>query len=117
MKNKILTGILLIFLSVSLFAQTPIFTSGMAITGFNSVNAPAGEPLVNTIDGTNNKFLDFDEFDGMGFSVDLGGLSRIATSIEVTTANDSPGRDPQTYEVFGSTNGIPAAPVDIDHRD
>jgi Bacterial lectin/Secretion system C-terminal sorting domain/N-terminal domain of BNR-repeat neuraminidase len=106
MKHKILFATLLSFFSFSLFGQTPIFAPGMTITGFNSVNSPGGEPVTNAIDGTTNKFLDFDEFDGMGFTVDLGGLSRTATSIEITTANDAPGRDPQTYEVFGSNNGV-----------
>ena len=57
------------------------------------------------LNGTSAKYLDFNGADGMGFTVDLGGESKIAQSIEITTANDSPDRDGGQYEVLGSTNG------------
>ena len=87
------------------FAQTPIFSPAMSITEFGSVNSPANEGVSKIIDGsTSTKYLDFNFNDGMGFTVDLGGNSKIATSISITTANDVPGRDPQNFTVFGSND-------------
>ena len=88
-------------------AQTAIFSPGLTTSHFGTVSHPGGERDEEAIDGDiNTKFLDFDEGDGMGFNVDLGGgVSEVAMAIEVTTANDAPGRDPLAYEVFGSAMG------------
>jgi len=88
-------------------AQTAIFNPTMTVSPFNIINAPAAEGVDKIIDGdANTKLLDFDENDGTGFTVDLGGASKIATSIEITTANDAEGRDPQDFEVLGSNDGV-----------
>ena len=88
-------------------AQTAIFNPTMTVTPFNVLNSPGGEGVDKIIDGdVNTKVLDFDETDGTGFIVDLGGASKVATSIEITTANDAEGRDPQDFEVFGSNDGV-----------
>lgn len=103
-----LNVVLLTFVfSVSIsWAQTPIFNSSMAISIFGDVNSPGGEQYGNIIDGNiNSKFLDFSANDGMGFTVNLGGASQAASSISITTANDSPSRDPKNYEVLGSNDG------------
>ncbi|OUR91874.1 hypothetical protein A9Q87_08715 [Flavobacteriales bacterium 34_180_T64] len=93
-------------------AQDPIFTPVMSITSFGTVDSPVGEDVTKIIDGnTNTKFLDFQLSDGIGFTVDLGGVSYVATSIEMTTANDFPERDPMQYEVFGSNDGSSFASV------
>jgi len=93
--------------SAFLQAQTAIFNPTMTVSSFNIINAPAAEGVDKIIDGdANTKLLDFDEVDGTGFTVDLGGASNIATSIEITTANDAEGRDPQDYEVLGSNDGV-----------
>lgn len=88
-------------------AQTAIFNPTMTVSPFNIVNSPGSEGLDKIIDGNvNTKLLDFDENDGTGFTVNLGGASKIATSIEITTANDAEGRDPQDFEVLGSNDGV-----------
>ena len=88
-------------------AQTAVFNPTMEVSPFNIINAPGSEGVDKIIDGNvNTKLLDFDENDGTGFTVNLGGASKIATSIEITTANDSEGRDPQDFEVLGSNDGI-----------
>lgn len=88
-------------------AQTAIFNPTMTVSPFNIINAPAAEGVDKIIDGNvNTKLLDFDENDGTGFTVNLGGASNVATSIEITTANDSEGRDPQDFEVLGSNDGV-----------
>jgi len=86
--------------------QVPIFDSGMTITPLGVVDSPVGEEVDKIIDGNiNTKFLDFELDDGMGFTVDLGGTARVATSIEMTTGNDFEVRDPTAYEIFGSNDG------------
>lgn len=103
-KMLLLVAILFSFMAN---AQDPIFTPSMSITSYGIVDSPIGEEVDKIIDGDiNTKFLDFELNDGMGFTVDLGGLSYTATSIEVTTANDFEVRDPVGYEVFGSNDGI-----------
>ena len=104
---KVSISLSLFFLSVNFgFAQTPIFTPSMSITEFGSVDSPANEGVGKIIDGTSStKFLDLTFNDGMGFTVDLGGTPEVASSISITTANDSPNRDPQNYTIYGSNNG------------
>lgn len=105
MKQKLL--ILLVFVSFAVNAQTPIFNSSMSVMAEGSVSSPSGEEVWSIIDGDiYSKFLDFDYFDGTEFTVDLGGMSATANSIEITTANDSEGRDPMNFEVFGSNDGV-----------
>ncbi|PTM04758.1 MAG: hypothetical protein DA407_12820, partial [Bacteroidetes bacterium] len=78
----------------------------MSITEFGSVNSPANEGVDKIIDGSSaTKFLDLTFGDGMGFTVNLGGTPETASSISITTANDSPNRDPQNYTVLGSNDG------------
>ena len=101
-KKLLLVTVLSCFLAN---AQDPIFTPAMSITPYGIVDSPIGEEVDKIIDGDiNTKFLDFELDDGMGFIVDLGGLSYTATSIEVTTANDFEVRDPMGFEVFGSND-------------
>lgn len=95
-----------LFLSGLLFAQTPVFNSSMTVTPYLVVNSPSNETIDLAIDGNiNTKFLDFDEEDGSGFIVNLGGVAKLAQSIEVTTANDAELRDPTIVEIAGSNNG------------
>ncbi len=105
--SKTISFLSFFFLLVSFsFSQTPIFSPAMTITELGSVNSPANETVENIIDGsTSTKFLDFNYADGMGFTVDLGANPKAASSISITTANDSPNRDPQNYTVSGSNNG------------
>lgn len=105
MQQKLL---IILFLAVfSANAQTPIFNSGMTVVTEGSVSSPSGEEVWSIIDGDiYTKFLDFDYSDGAEFTVDLGGTTAIASSLEITTANDSEGRDPMNYEVFGSNDGV-----------
>ncbi len=94
-------------------AQDPIFNSSMTITTYGVVDSPIGEEVDKIIDGdVNTKFLDFVLSDGMGFSVDLGGDSYMAKSIEITTANDFEVRDPMNFEVSGSNDGTTFTSID-----
>lgn len=105
MKNLILATSLL-FVSILNAQGISIFDPSMGVTSIGIVTSPFGEEVDKITDGDiNTKFLDFDLVDGMGFIVDLGGLSAIATYIEITTANDFPERDPIDFEVSGSIDG------------
>jgi hypothetical protein len=96
----------LVFSVGNLYSQTAIFNPSMSITPYGNVDSPMDEEYWNIIDGqTNTKFLDYNELDGMGFTVNLGGTAAIASSISITTANDFSGRDPRNYEVLGSDDG------------
>lgn len=105
MKQKLLLVLTLIAFSAN--SQTsPIFNSGMSIVSEGATSSPFNEEVWQIIDGDAfTKFLDFDYMDGMEFTVNLGGTPAIATSIEITTANDAEGRDPMNYEIFGSNDG------------
>ena len=71
------------------------------------VNSPFNEGPDQIIDqDPTTKFLDFNIVDGMAFEVDLLGVPKIASSIQIVTANDAPERDPTMYEIFGSTDSI-----------
>jgi len=105
MKQKLLLVLTLIAFSAN-SQTTPIFNSGMSIVSEGSTSSPFNEEVWQIIDGdVFTKFLDFDYSDGMEFTVNLGGTPAIATSIEITTANDAEGRDPMDYEIFGSNDG------------
>jgi hypothetical protein len=104
--KKLLLATSLLFISIINAQGIPVFDPSMGITSIGIVTSPLGEEVDKITDGDiNTKFLDFDLADGMGFIVDLGTLSTIATYIEITTANDFPERDPIGFEVSGSIDG------------
>ncbi|WP_299888880.1 HYR domain-containing protein [uncultured Lacinutrix sp.] len=106
--KKITLLFLLSFVSFSpIFGQAIFDSSIHTATNFGSVNSPGAEGVQNVIDqNSSTKFLDFNAFDGIGFEVDLLGVSHTAIAMEIVTANDAPERDPTSYEVFGSNDGM-----------
>lgn len=105
MKKTLL--ILSFFASYGLKAQVPIFSPSSSISASGSVYSPSSEGYWNIIDGdVNTKFLDFNYYDGLGFVVNLGSVQTIATSMDFSTADDSPERDPMNYQISGSNNGV-----------
>lgn len=106
MKKITLSFLLLLFSLITVSAQGIFDDSIHTATNFGSVNSPGAEGVQNVIDqNSNTKFLDFDAFDGIGFEVDLLGVSQTAIAMEMVTANDAPERDPNAFEVFGSNDG------------
>jgi hypothetical protein len=68
----------------------------------------AGDPI-KAIDATvrlglNTKYLNFGE-QNSGFIITPGG-STVATSFQITTANDAVERDPASYEIYGTNDPI-----------
>ncbi|AXG71899.1 HYR domain protein [Kordia sp. SMS9] len=106
--NKKLLFVLLFLTGVTTnFAQGIFDDSIHTATTFGSVNSPGGEAVQNVIDqNSNTKFLDFNAFDGIGFEVDILGVSSTAVAMEFVTANDAPERDPTNYEISGSNDGV-----------
>ncbi|MDB2429476.1 hypothetical protein OAK94_00675 [bacterium] len=87
-----------------LVAGDPIIPVGEVI-GSNS-SYPAAEGPGNVLDGNSNtKYLNFGRL-GAGFIVTPAGGAATLGSVNLTTANDSPDRDPTTIEVYGTNEPI-----------
>jgi len=98
--------ILLLMVNFCVHAQDPLFDASSSISAYGSVSSPSAEEYYNIIDGdVETKYLDFNYYDGLGFTVDLNGYQTVATSMDFTTANDSEERDPTVFEIFGSNDG------------
>ena len=101
----------LLFLSLTMFvfqlnAQGIFDASIHTAIDFGNVNSPGGEGAQQIIDqNMMTKFLDFIATDGMGFEVDMLGVSSVVNTIQIVTANDAPERDPTSYEISGSNDG------------
>ena len=70
-----------------------------------SNNSPAGEGADNAFDGNSStKYLNFDKKNA-GVTVKLS-QGRVVQKFTLTTANDFPGRDPTSYKLYGSNDGV-----------
>jgi hypothetical protein len=70
-----------------------------------SNNSPAGEGAGNAFDGnTGTKYLNFDKKNA-GVTVKLS-QGRVVQKFTLTTANDFEGRDPTSYKLYGSNDGV-----------
>jgi len=103
---KLFAFVALNVLSLSAWAQSPIFNATQTVEPYGDVSSFPTEQVANIIDGNvNTKFIDTKVADGMGFTVTLP-APKIAASITITTANDAPLRDPTKYEVLGSNDKV-----------
>ncbi|WP_411847196.1 PEP-CTERM sorting domain-containing protein [Roseibacillus persicicus] len=94
-------------------AATPLLSVGDSIIAIdtdpseNDSNFPGGEPPTAAIDGDpGTKYLNFGRT-GTGLIVTTG--SSIAKSLTVTTGGDAEGRDPTSYQVYGTNDAITSA--------
>jgi len=70
-----------------------------------SNNSPPGEGAANAFDNNPyTKYLNFDKYNA-GVTVKLN-VGRVITGFTLTTANDFPGRDPTSYKLYGSNDGV-----------
>ena len=70
-----------------------------------SNNSPAGEGAANAFDNDpNTKYLNFDKKNA-GVTVKLS-QGRVVKKFTITTANDFTGRDPTSYKLYGSNDGV-----------
>ena len=72
----------------------------------SSTNTPGAEKWPNVLDrNKNTKYLNFDKLN-TGFTVTPAAGATIISGISITTANDAPERDPATYQIWGSNDGV-----------
>ena len=82
--------------------STPVVISNIYPT---SNNSPSNEGATNAFDGNpNTKYLNFDK-QNAGVTVKLS-QGRVVKKFTITTANDFPGRDPTSYKLYGSNDGV-----------
>jgi hypothetical protein len=82
--------------------STPVVISNIFPT---SNNSPSGEGATQAFDGnTSTKYLNFDKKNA-GVTVRLS-QGRVVQKFTITTANDFSGRDPTSYKLYGSNDGV-----------
>jgi hypothetical protein len=82
--------------------STPVVISNIFPT---SNNSPANEGAANAFDGNvNTKYLNFDK-QNAGVTVRLS-QGRVVRKFTITTANDAAERDPASYKLYGSNDGV-----------
>ena len=82
--------------------SSPVVISSIYPT---SNNSPSNETAVNAFDGNvGTKYLNFDK-QNAGVTVKLN-QGRVVKKFTITTANDSVERDPASYKLYGSNDGV-----------
>lgn len=90
--------------------QVSDVTDGLPASAFAAYpkgsESPAAEGAGNAFDGAPaTKYLNYTG-PGSGVTIDLGaGRESTVNGLGLTAADDSPGRDPSSYEVYGSADG------------
>ncbi|MBN2270237.1 MAG: PEP-CTERM sorting domain-containing protein [Sedimentisphaerales bacterium] len=84
-----------------LAADDPI----LAIHNAQDSSYPGAESPANLVDGSLNKYLNFGKVNS-GFIVTPAMGTTVVTGFEITTANDSPERDPAAWELYGTLDAI-----------
>jgi hypothetical protein len=82
--------------------SSPVLISNIYPTSYNS---PAGEEAAKAFDGNvGTKYLNFDK-QNAGVTIKLS-QGRVVQKFTLTTANDSAERDPASYKLYGSNDGV-----------
>jgi hypothetical protein len=82
--------------------SSPVVISNIYPT---SNNSPSNETAVNAFDGNaGTKYLNFDK-QNAGVTVKLS-QGRVVQKFTITTANDAVERDPASYKLYGSNDGV-----------
>ena len=82
--------------------SNPVVINNIYPTSYNS---PGNEGAANAFDGNvNTKYLNFDKKNA-GVTVKLN-QGRVVQKFTLTTANDFSGRDPTSYKLYGSNDGV-----------
>jgi hypothetical protein len=83
-------------------SSSPVVISNIYPT---SNNSPSNEGAANAFDGNSNtKYLNFDK-QNAGVTVKLN-QGRVVKKFTITTANDAVERDPASYKLYGSNDGV-----------
>lgn len=97
--------------SVELPGTTGLLSPGDAIIPIDADgggSSPVNESVVNAIDGSLNKYLNFGEVNS-GLIVTPATGATVVTSFQITTANDAVERDPSAWQLFGTNSAIASA--------
>ncbi|MBN2129861.1 MAG: CotH kinase family protein [Sedimentisphaerales bacterium] len=71
-----------------------------------SFNSPVNEEVDKAIDNNpQTKYLNFDKLNA-GFTVTCSTGPSVVTGLRLTSANDAPERDPTSFTLFGSNDGV-----------
>ncbi len=81
----------------------PSIPNGLPLSPSAVANAQGGETVKNVIDGATTKWLNYTGASS-GFIVTPG--TSTAQSLVLTVANDTPGRDPTSYQLYGTNAAI-----------
>lgn len=87
----------------------PIYvgSANLSVAGITptSYNSPGNEGAANAFDNNpSTKYLNFDK-NNAGVTIKLN-QGRVVSGFKLTTANDFPGRDPTSYKLYGSNDGV-----------
>ena len=108
MKKLAMISIWSLLLSTTALSQTVTYSTINSLIRTvtpTSFNSPTGEAVGRAFDGNvDSKYLNFDEYN-TGAAVRLNSGRRL-TAIQFATGNDSPERDPATYQLWGSNDGV-----------
>src|SRR5438093_769703 len=85
-------------------APSDVTTPGDPIVA-TSNNSPGSEGVANAIDNAPTKYLNFDKLN-TGFTVTPRVGGTLVSGLTLTSANDAPERDPASYLLQGSLDGI-----------
>jgi hypothetical protein len=77
----------------------------LAIHAAQDSRYPGAESPANLVDGSTNKYLNFGKVNS-GFIVTPAMGPTTVDSFQITTANDSPERDPSAWELYGTLDAI-----------
>ena len=94
--------------AIDLPGTTGILAPGDAIIPIDadgSSSSPGNETVVEAIDGTLDKYLNFGEVNS-GFIVTPAAPATVVKSFQLTTANDADERDPTSWQLFGTNSPI-----------
>jgi hypothetical protein len=94
---------------LGVLAPTDVTVPGDPIVP-SSNNSPGSEGAANAIDNQPTKYLNFDRLN-TGFTVTPGVGGTLVSGITLTSANDAPERDPATYTLEGSLDGVAFFPI------
>jgi len=87
-------------------SRTDITRPGDAIVIAGGGTTPVNEEVVNAINNRDgSKYLNFNGA-GTGLRVTPSNGATIVTGLSLTSANDAPERDPTSFQLFGSNNGV-----------
>ncbi len=96
---------LIAFWDYNTIPSANILSTNDTIVG-SSKNTPGAEGVANVLDDkSSTKYLNFDKVN-TGFTVTPAAGSSIIDGIVLTAANDSPERDPASYLIEGSVDGV-----------